>query len=96
VNMEPVTSEIPSAGVCALGPAFATAGAKETVTLLEELVPTGKPEPVTRMSCTFGWPALGYVADPSFTCACVVEVARRNTRGTTLNRRQDLRALTAR
>ena len=94
--MEPVTSEIPIAAVCALGPEFAAVGTNETVTLLDELVPAGNPEPVTRINCTAGWPALGEVVDANFTCPRVVEAARRNSSGTTLKNRQGVRPKAAR
>jgi hypothetical protein len=90
VNIDPVTGEIPIAAVCALGPAFATAGAKLTVTLLEELVPVGNPAPVTRISCTPGWPALGEAEELKVTWARVVDAVSRRNSGTMLSNRRIL------
>jgi hypothetical protein len=44
------------------------AGCKATVTLAGEIVPEGKPDPVTLMIVTPACPALGEAGDVSFTC----------------------------
>jgi hypothetical protein len=69
VAVVPAILAKPDAVVDALGPAPVVPGAKDTVTLLADIVPAGNPLPVTRTDCTLGSAAVGIVEEDSVTCA---------------------------